>query len=397
MLSSPLAHYLAWPRPADVEEDRQRLRQRALQLVASLGVQASSELRSERRPALRLLKNLLRLLWSPEKDLDAAIRRLPGREGYTLTKLSDWLEYARACGVPAVPYEMGPALTQGDIEATYEALDHRDFAALPAAVRTEVLPWIAAQQERGWMWRYEFCAPETIKEVLGCIRPAEYLRAQRIAVPFSVDARVLRCLWDCRFAEGEPTHLLARPWVVAKFESGFPVEIRVFRTPDGWAACNYYVQRPLPASYADLLEEAVRRTATFEQQALALSPLPGRPPFASAYTVDWLLSEGGELLMIEAGPPFTPQGGAHPCCFNPNFLRAGRRLLAAEPGSQFFCPPALQGLVDRVKAGEHPVQVCAGTDVAVLDVLAFAAVQGDLRAQAVAREFARTRGAAAVD
>lgn len=382
-----LSAYVAWPTPASVAADERRLKQIATSMTSDLLKATVSGGVHRRFTALRVLGSMLHSLFCGNKAMDAKIRAIPSLGGYTLHKLSDWLAYAHACGVPTVPHELGPTLTQGEIEQAFQALDSRDYNLLPEAVRSTVLPWIAAQQERGWMWRYEFCAPETIKRVLGCIRPPEYLSVTRVAIPFSVDQRVLHCMWDSRLEENEPTHLIARPWVQAKFEAGFPVEFRVFRTPDGFAGCNYYVQRPLPQHYAEALEQAVRKTKFFEGLAKNLDTLPGRPAFPSAYTVDWLLTESGQLLMIEAGPPFDPRGrGAHPCCFAPANLTAGRQLLAGEEGSLCYCPPAIQPSVDRVKAGEHPVKVGREAGLNPMLLLSFAAIQGDPRAQFIAKE-----------
>src|SRR5207342_1126241 len=41
----------------------------------------------------------------------------------------------------------------------------------------------------------------------------------------------------------------------------------------------------------------------------------GLPPVPKAFSCDWLLIQDGQVVFLEAGPPHTPTGGAHPCCF----------------------------------------------------------------------------------
>ena len=371
-----LKSLVAWQKPAAVARNWARLKNRAHEASAALGKQMRTGGLRQRFHALRLTVKLIGLLFGGKKRIDKAVRDLA--HGQTELKLSEWLAYAEACGMPIVPYELGPKVTQEAVEETYKAIQASSYDALPTPVKEEVLPWIQALQEKGWMWRFEFCAPETIKEVLGCIRPKEFLTTNRVKVPFSVDERVLHCMWGFGLRQDEATHLIARPWIPAQFEAGFPVEFRVYRTPEGFAACNYYLQRPLPETYRPKIEEAIRLTQTLEDRAKAVKA-GDLPPFPKTYTVDWLLTPAGDLLIIEAGTGFGH--GAHPCCFDPNRVQAGRVLLKQEPGSVLYCPDDLQLLVDRIKQGEHPLTVGQENGVDPMTLIAFAAIQGDVLAQ----------------
>ncbi len=329
------------------------------------------------------LVSMLRVLALPKhlfnRFMNRAIDKLPSRyPGYTLPKLTDWLAYAAYAGLPHIAAEKGTELTTDELETAFEVLN--EGGEIPAFLKERVLPWINQVQEKGWMWRFEECASQTIKEVMGCMRPENYLKITKIKVPFSVDSRVLHCHWDSR---EKTTRLVARPWVNATFEAGFPVEIRVFRIKgekSGWAASNYYVQRPLPEKYRGTAAIAIELTKELELRSTT-NPREGLPAFpTSGYTVDWLLTAEGKLVMIEAGPPFTLQGGAHPCCFNLEGIQPGRIALSAEPNSHFYCPPETQAFVDRLKNGEDPTQFALGPEE-TYRVIAFAAVQGCVDAQ----------------
>lgn len=335
--------------------------------------------------ANRMMDSLLYKITTTLKDdnLDEAIQQLNSKSE-NIDHLSEWIGLIQDAGISHVPIEKGPLVTAADIENTHQALHDGDSSKIPANVLENVLPWIKTQQERGWMWRFEFCATETIKKVLGTIRPPNYLESEKIRVPFSTDERVLHCLWGtgCK-----PSHLIARPWEKAEFEKGFPVEFRVFRTKDGWAACNYYVQRPLPEKYLPIMEQAVELAKKLEAHCKAAGK-----HIPSIYTTDWILSKSGELKFLEAGPGFNLNGpGAHPCCFNPYIEMTGRRLLATEEGGITWCPPEIQTAVDRIKNGEHPLKVCNEVGTSISMTLQHTAIQGHMVSQEILEQIEQNR------
>jgi hypothetical protein len=94
-------------------------------------------------------------------------------------------------------------------------------------------------------------------------------------------------------------------------DDGFPVEFRVFFQGGGIAACNYYPQRALSERYAPEMERAVeltRQLAAFQVPAES-----GLPPAPAEFSCDWMVRQDGEVVFLEAGPPHTRRGGAHPC------------------------------------------------------------------------------------
>lgn len=125
--------------------------------------------------------------------------------------------------------------------------------------------------------------------------------------------------------------VLRRPWVKARQEGGRPVEYRVY-VLDGIISglSNYYPQRALHLSAQRDAEirEVLRLGSQFVEylQFEALVPWFKELPLdASAEslincTLDFLISSDGEVLFLEAGPPFG--AGAHPCCFEYNVVQA---------------------------------------------------------------------------
>lgn len=99
------------------------------------------------------------------------------------------------------------------------------------------------------------------------------------------------------------------------------------------------------------MEQAVEQTRKLAQ------PLPNQEN-PDAFTADWLLTADHQLVLIEAGTPHTPKGGAHPCCFallgkdldvGP---RPGRRLLENELGAMLYLPPEVEAAIAAYKAQE---------------------------------------------
>jgi hypothetical protein len=116
----------------------------------------------------------------------------------------------------------------------------------------------------------------------------------------------------------------SRPWVKALDHEGFPVEFRVFvRNDEAVAVSSYYPQRPLPHTdevrcYA---ERSLALAQTISNQIVASDTYPWLDTYPRAgcskgrvnATLDFLVTEVGEVIFLEAGPPLG--AGAHPCCF----------------------------------------------------------------------------------
>jgi hypothetical protein len=282
---------------------------------------------------------------SSGQALDEAIMALPTLFPDAIEKLSEWEAICRLAGIPTVPVSRGPSISVQELEAFAET--HQ-----PTPATDKLANWIEEQRQQGNIWRWECCAPEMLKLMAGLRRTEE--RHQGLPrIPFHTDERLFHILWSEKATE---IGLVARPWTRAAMDDGFPVEFRVFFQGGGIAACNYYPQRALSERYAPEMERAVeltRQLAAFQVPAES-----GLPPAPAEFSCDWMVRQDGEVVFLEAGPPHTRRGGAHPCCFallgdphggGPN---PGRRLFRSEPGAQFYVDPEKQSIIDCYKRGE---------------------------------------------
>jgi len=271
-----------------------------------------------------------------DQALDEAVMALPLQ--YTPVDLSAWLALCEAASVPAVPATKGPVLSVELLEKLESYTPDNQPADVLAAAK-----WIAAEHAKGRIWRWECCAPELLKMFAGLRRTSQPLVP---AVPFSVDQRLFHILWS---EQRTDIGLLSRPWVEPMLDKGVPVEFRVFFSPDGCAACSYYPQRKMNERFLPDMEMAVMLT---EKLAVAMAANNFTPPSKLGFSCDWMLLKTGAVVFLEAGPPCTSSGGAHPCCFSlPQYnpeggIQPGRRLLESEKGAQFYCAPGIQDVVD---------------------------------------------------
>jgi hypothetical protein len=295
-----------------------------------------------------LIGSLMRHPLGFSKALDAAVLSLPPLHPGAIHALSDWVRLCEATEIPCVPISaVGPAIPLADLEAFSEKPEE-PMPSVAAAMK-----WVDECNARGEMWRFEQCATEMTKSVMGLIRPDNYLTVTRVNVPFGVDERVFHILWDSRV---DSTRTVSRPWVNPLFDKGFPVEVRVY-VPEGaskaseMAACSYYPQRALDAKFSPVIEEACRLTEALIARRRALASPEGVPMLPTSFSCDWILRADGVLFFLEGSPPFTKKGGAHPCCFAMDGVLPGRRLLKSEPGAMLYVPDAEQAVLDRVKDG----------------------------------------------
>jgi hypothetical protein len=284
--------------------------------------------------------------------LDEAVFALPKQFPDAVESVSDWVLICKEAGIPAVGCTKGPTIRVEELE-----IFGSNHQATPATDAMAV--WINQQYQQGNMWRWECCASEQLKMLAGLCRE-DITRQQLPKVLFQVDERLFHILWDQQATE---IGIVARPWVLPEMFDGFPVEFRVFHTRAGDAACNYYPQRALSPEFIPKMEEAVNLTKKLAN--FQVSKESGLPQVPAEFSCDWLLSAQGDLLFLEAGPPHTPRGGAHPCCFAIEGLDPargpipGRRLLASEPGAQFYIDPRRQEVIDSYKQGSIDFEAMA--------------------------------------
>lgn len=252
---------------------------------------------------------------------------------FPAASLGAWLRWAETAGVPYVPASAICVMPRDTLmnfeaptpaqEAHWQAFAH----ALRSVLDTHMVRW-------------DPCSGEGLKGGMAD------------AVPFGAHARELHIddprAFDILYEYPlDEVTIWSRPWVRAQFCERYPVEFRVFvQRGEVLGTANYYPQRALPAS-DDILgyaqqAEALARTLVSTLAAHRTYPWlasfdPARfPPHEVHATLDFLVTEGGAVLFLEAGPPFG--AGAHPCCF----LRA--------PGEPITIAGLALGLSEGVEA-----------------------------------------------
>lgn len=228
--------------------------------------------------------------------------------------LRDWLRRCQLAGIPVIPGTVCPMEI-----GTGEILDAGRIAAISEWTEDKVRELTECGSKS--MWRWNLCAPIEIKAALSHPNLPVRLPWPNNAID---DARFLAILEECREAGIKTLTTVVRPWIEAAREMDFPVEFRVFVTKDGGTSTSsYYTQRPLGGQWLPQAKQAARLA-----QAL-------RPHVAAdvEYSADFLVTQSGEILFLEGGPP-TRYGG-DPCCLDPSRpFGDGRIAFGARQGSE---------------------------------------------------------------
>lgn len=241
--------------------------------------------------------------------------------------LQDWLEAVKAAGVPYVPARKALTVNRQDFLSFDEGRpESQALWAQMCNLRGEV--------PTGHMIRWDPCATLGVKMAMQEGAPAEdEIVAESFDLHPEGDPRAYDIIYEYPAAE---VPILSRPWVRAQMIEGFPVEYRVFiQNSEVIGVANYYPQRALPDTpeirqhvfkCTAYTEEIIRFMA--EREARPWMPNYDRAGFDMSGTlihgtIDYLVRHDGEVLFLEAGPPFG--AGAHPCAFEDK-VRAGEAI-----------------------------------------------------------------------
>lgn len=247
------------------------------------------------------------------------------------TSLGDWVSLALAAGIATVPANL------------VTALPREVFLRFDQPTESDQKLWLQFGQHlkavpSNQMLRWDHCSPLGLKHTMAKGMPFD--DEARIMSPD--DPRAFELLYDY---PADYVPVWSRPWVVAKKEANFPIEFRVFvKNSVVLGVANYYPQVTLPntdeineyasrASYmADKLVQYLfdtKKQPWVPKMGTNEDPLPGQPfsPDRTSATLDFLVTESGQVLFLEAGPPFG--AGAHPCSFLDQPITGYARGLAA--------------------------------------------------------------------
>lgn len=294
--------------------------------------------------------------------LHRARERNPDMDLFSAISLSGWSRLAQDAGIALVPAERVCSVPV-EVVMRFENPQPSDL------VHVQPLLNARAALKSDEMLRWDCCASLDMKDVMSHGSAPEYaLRTDRLNPQVPVwrtlegfdDPRFMDIIMECPV---ESVDVIKRPWIEARREGTHPVEYRVF-VANGRveAVANYYIQRNLPLS--DEVRQEVSQAISSTQKLIGhmerVGSLPfnlgveeGHPMFDStkaSFTADYLVSQEGQVLFLEAGPPFGL--GAHPCAFMENIRTVdGRSRLIVQgvclgvgqeplPLEQFECAPS---------------------------------------------------------
>lgn len=254
------------------------------------------------------------------------------KEGvFNALSLTAWSKIAQDAGVPSIPAAVV-------LEIPVDVITRFDRPEPGDEQHYRNLKEIMANVPAGHMLRWDCCAALNLKFAMD---GGELDRAAMTSIEYD-DPRFFDILYDY---PGASMAVLQRPWIEARKVGSHPVEYRVYvENNEVQGISSYYPQRPL------VLDDDVRReieeSLAFSKDIIAAANAAGTTPWMAGYeragldstnvscTLDFLVTESGDVQFIEAGPPFG--AGAHPCCFQHNVVNGaisvkGVALVAKEP------------------------------------------------------------------
>ncbi len=258
----------------------------------------------------------------PVFDHEAMLRAAAARRAATVegakqagrfigTSLGAWLARAQDADVPAVGAKLIAAVPRA---AFLEAMENGTFEVddRMASLRRGL-----SELQPTEMARFDPCAGLELKKAMADGTPPSLAQRQDLT---AFDLRAFDIIAEY---PADIVPVWARPWVEAKVIDGYPVEYRVFvENGEIKGVASYYPQRPLPQTPAvlDQVEQCKQMTTRILHYLTLTGELPWQPAIEEGFapglahaTLDFLVTVTGEVLFLEAGPPFG--AGAHPCAF----------------------------------------------------------------------------------
>lgn len=263
----------------------------------------------------------------------------PGQTVFPAVSLATWAEQAAASGIPTVPAEVVCRIPV-DAIMCFEEQRPED------QVHWDALREVRIGMKADEMLRMDCCASSDMKSMMqdgGEKAAYEYLMEPDEANPAVPTWRTLPHLACMRIFDlvadypGDVVPVVKRPWIEARREETHPVEYRVFvENGEVKGVANYYVQRNLELTDEVKAEvgQAIANTRQLLDHMQAEGGLPfnvqankdknGFDPEKASCTIDFLVDRDGQVLFLEAGPPFGM--GAHPCAFMQNKVEVNGQL-----------------------------------------------------------------------
>ena len=260
-------------------------------------------------------------------------------EQFPAASFSAWSEIVNAAGIPSIPSKVVDELHVESLLRFDEIIDREgninpemEFAHTQLMRLKEINKSLEADN----MLRWDVCAPLGIKLFMareqdaGLLHLGSKKRVLKELIP--MEDRYLQIddprAFDILFEHLKPTvKIIKRPLVEPMKIEGYPAEFRVFiKDNEVLGVSNYYPQMSMPNKdylvayaeqskvYAEKIIEACHKEKAFPvNHKKHIGNNDYLPMEQVTATLDFMVTEGGILTFIEAGPSYG--FGAHPCCF----------------------------------------------------------------------------------
>lgn len=241
--------------------------------------------------------------------------------------LNRWVQLAAAAGVPHVPASVAYLLPK-------EAFVLAEECRPEDQVHWDALKKLGSEIGPNEMLRWDCCASYDLKHRMSTVKADVVAREDGERDPDNASTPPWR--WalspmDPRAFDIVPEYpaecipVMRRPWINARMAGTHPVEYRVF-VQDGQVIglANYYLQRDLALD--DTVRSEIEAVLEEAGKLVQLMASEGHSPWTqrqyeeptdtvqgASCSMDFLITDYGQALFLEAGPPFGL--GAHPCAF----------------------------------------------------------------------------------
>jgi len=229
--------------------------------------------------------------------------------------IGDWLALCKDADVPFIPATPVAEAQCEDLSMFDQAGEHQERLSVFWA-EIEKVQKSSLEQDRHEMLRWSCCAGSDVKYHLGCGRPGwnpEFMETFDICDPRAYDL--------VHDFPKKTIQAWLRPWISLQCLDDYPIEFRVFVENNKIIGISsYYPQRPLPLTsdiitYISAITSHAEKMISRQAKPLNCPELRGFDITQNSWSADFAISENGEALFLEGGPPHTPTFGAHSCCF----------------------------------------------------------------------------------
>jgi len=239
---------------------------------------------------------------------------------FPAASLSRWMKIIELANIPAIKSEVIAEIDINSVlrsEEVYNRKGEVNKGKEALAKDLQKINIINENLKNNEMLRWDVCAPIEVKSKMAKENTLRKEMDNKNFHLFSGDPRAYDIIFE------HPEHrlkIIKRPWVDALKENGMTVEFRVYiKDNNVQGVSNYYPQIELPESdeMLDWAKLSIEHSEAIVKECIKQNKFPfnnkSKGDKSVTASLDFLVSDKGELLFIEAGPGYGY--GGHPCCF----------------------------------------------------------------------------------